>query len=221
MIKMTTQASETSATLRAAFQQSTEAASGGAKVDGKYNSILQSSTFQVLAIGGGALKVVEFTGNDKGLTELKNYIKDGSVLAPANVGVPISYNVAFLKDNLLAAMGFTTDYTETESVIYPNGWIGLWQDGWYVARFKVTWQELKDDGSLGPEQKWESGDMTLGRSHKLQLPGDSNNVRITAIEDTAFGWWDAMETVESGPTNRWYRIYGTTLAPHWDNKSYD
>jgi thiol-activated cytolysin len=221
MIKMSTSTSETSANLRAAFQQATEAASGGVKIDGKYSSILQSSTFQVLALGGGAPKVAKFTGSDEGLKELKNYITDGSTLAPGNPGIAISYNVAFLKDNVLAAMGFTTDYTETESVVYPNGWIGLWQDGWYVARFKVTWQDLKDDGSLGPEQKWESGNMTLGQTHKLQLAGDATTIRIIATEDSGLGWWDAMDTVENGPTNRWYRIYGTTLGPHWDNKPYD
>jgi thiol-activated cytolysin len=221
MIKMTTSASETSANLRAAFQQATESASGSVKVDGKYTSILQSSSFQVLALGGGAPKAAKFTGSDEGLKELKSYILDGAILAPGNPGVPISYNVAFLKDNLLAAMGYTTDYTETESIVYPNGWIGLWQDGWFVARFKVSWQSLDAEGNPGPAETWESGDRTLGWSKKVDLPGDAMNVTIVAEEDTAFGWWEAMRTVVNGPTNRWYRIYGTTLAPHWDNSSYE
>jgi thiol-activated cytolysin len=224
MLKMTTSSSETNVNIKAAFSQAAEAASGGGSIDAKYQSILRNSQFQVLALGGGARAAARFSGSDDGLVTMKEYIQSGAAFGRDNPGAPIAYNVAFMKDNQLATMGFTTDYTETNSVVYPNGWVGLWQDGAYVARFRVSWQTNDAQGSPGAVAQWESGERTVGYSEKLNLPGDASNIHITAEDATGLIWqpWnEAMNVVVSGVPNQWYRIYGTTLNPHWDNASRD
>jgi thiol-activated cytolysin len=222
MLKMTTSSSETSVDIKAAFSQAAEAASGHGSIDAKYQNILRSSEFQVLALGGGAKAAAQFTGSDDGLANLKTYIQAGAAFARDNPGAPIAYNVAFMKDNEKATMGFTTDYTETNSVVYPNGWLGLWQDGAYVAKFHVSWQINDAQGNPGATQDWESGERTVGYSQMVNLPGDASNIHVAAEEATGLIWqpWnEAMNVVVNGPPNQWYRIYGTTLSPHWDNSS--
>jgi thiol-activated cytolysin len=222
MLKMTTSSSETSVEVKAAFTQAAEAASGSGSVDAKYQSILKNSQFQVLALGGGAKAAASFTGTDDGLANMKTYIQSGAAFGRDNPGAPIAYNVAFMKDNQLATMGFTTDYTETNSVVYPNGWIGLWHDGAYVAKFHLSWQITDAQGNAGAMQEWDSGEKTVGYSQKVNLPGDASNIHITAEDATGLVWqpWnEALNVVVNGPPNQWYRIYGTTLNPHWDNSS--
>jgi thiol-activated cytolysin len=222
MIKMTTSTSETSIDVKAAFTQATESVSGHGEIEAKYKSILKNSSFQVLALGGGAKAAASFAGTDDGLTNLKAYIQGGAAFSRENPGAPISYNVAFMKDNQLATMGFTTDYTETSSVVYPNGWVGLWQDGWYVGRFHMSWQTSDAQGNPGPTQEWNSGNQTAGYTQKVDLPGDASNIHIKGEAATGLVWnpWqEAMNQVVNGVPNKWYRIYGTTLDRKWDNAS--
>lgn len=220
MVKMTNSSGATSVDVKAAFQEASGEASGGGTVSGKYQDILKQSSFQVLALGGGAPTAAAFTGDQDVPARLKTYIEKDAVFRRDNPGIPISYNVAFMKDNELATMGFTTDYTETVSVRYPNGWIGLWQDGAYVAHFDVTWRQMNGNGSP-VSKEWHSGDQTAGYVTKLNLPGDAASINITAKDWTGLAWSpqnEAMNTVINGPDNKWYRIYGTTLNPQWDNK---
>ena len=138
---------------------------------------------------------------------------------PDNPGAPISYNVAFLKDNVLATMGFTTHYTETSSKRLNNGYVRVNHQGGYVGRFTVSWDQGDANGNLVP-QMWQSGDKSAGYSYQIDLPGDAVNVRIRGEAATGLVWqpWkDAMNVVESGPTNKCYRIYGSTLDPNYDN----
>lgn len=210
MIKMTTSSAATTADVKAAFQQATQAASGGVDLDAKYSSILKDSTFQVLAIGGGSDTAATFSGAGDVPARLAAYIVKDAGLRRGNPGVPISYNVAFLKDNALATMGFTTDYTETTSEVKPNGFIKLQHSGGYVADFTVTWTSGAGAGSF------HSGKQTAGWGKTIQLPGDAQNLHICAIEWTGLLWSptrEAMDLREPGPTNKTYTVKGTTLDP--------
>lgn len=210
MIKMTTSTAATTADVKAAFQQATQAASGGVDLEAKYSNILKQSTFQVLAIGGGSDTAATFTGATDVPSKLAQYIVKDAGLRPGNPGVPISYNVAFMKDNSLATMGFTTDYTETTSEVKPNGFIKVQHSGGYVAAFDVTWSVQ------GEGKSWASGKKTAGWGETLQLPGDAENLHIKAIEWTGLVWQptrEAMNLRVPGPTNKTYTIKGTTLNP--------
>lgn len=220
MLKMETTSRQTKMDLQGALRQVT---SGGVEADGsvnaKYAEIVKNAAFTVVAIGGGAQTAASFTGNEEDLKRLKDYIQKDATFRRDNPGTPIAYTVAFLKDNQIANMGFTTDYTETESVRYPNGFIRLRHSGAYVARFEVTWEEPDASGNQAA-RSWASGHQTAGYTHQVDLPGDASNVRIRGEAATGLLWdpWgDAINLTLDGPDQKCYRITGTTLDRSWDN----
>jgi thiol-activated cytolysin len=221
MIRMETTSRETKVKLEGALRQVT---SGGVEVDANlkatYDQIVKNSSFSVVAIGGGAENAARFSGSDQDLQQLKAYIQQDATYRRNNPGAPISYSVAFLKDDTIASMLFTTDYTETESVEHLNGFIKLRHSGAYVARFTVNWLEPDANGTLVPKS-WESGQQTAGYTKTLDLPGDAAGVRIVAEAATGLVWspWgEAMSETIAGPNGKCYRIKGTTLDRSWDNE---
>jgi len=100
-------------------------------------------------------------------------------------------------------MGFTTDYTETEGIRYPNGYVTVVHHGWCVARFQVTWEE--PDAPLDQrEPSWESGKQSAGYSRQIDLPGDARNLHIQDWGTTGQLWneWaEALNVWEAGPSS--------------------
>ncbi|NIP28457.1 MAG: hypothetical protein GWO38_32780, partial [Phycisphaerae bacterium] len=214
MITMETSMVDTKVNLEAALNQTLNSGvKVGGSIDAKYENIVKNATFSVIAIGGGAQTAATFSGNEEDLKNLGQYLEKDATYRRDNPGAPISYAVAFLKDNTLAEMGFTTEYTETECIRYLNGFIRLKHEGWYVAKFNITWEEADEKGKFR-KKSWDSGEKTAGYIHQLDLPGDARNVKIHGIAATGLAWdpWgDAINVTENGPTNKTYRIYGTTL----------
>jgi thiol-activated cytolysin len=223
LIKMESAKMDTSVNLKGAFEQAT---TGGVTVGGSlaasYKEIIQNSTFTVLAIGGGAETPVQmYNGaSDADLTGLRDYIAKDARYRRGNPGLPVAYTVAFLKDNQLALMGSTTDYTETECVRYNNAFERLVHAGAYVAKFEIDWLEPDQFGNYRVSRKWESGNKTAGYSQQIELPGDAQSVRIKGWASTGLVWdpWgEILNVAIAGPDNKTYRAKGTTLNRSWDN----
>jgi thiol-activated cytolysin len=97
---------------------------GGASVDASlkvtYDEILKSSSINLVVIGGNAEVATEAIcspGEDPNaiLEKVQGVIKGkNAVYSKENPGVPIGYSVFYLKDNSLAKLGFTTEYTTNE-----------------------------------------------------------------------------------------------------------
>jgi thiol-activated cytolysin len=113
MFRMETSSSYTSAEVEAAFKYA-----AGTQVDGdleaRYQEILSSSTVEVITLGGDAAVASEaVTARSAG--DLEPIITgENAVYSRGNPGVPISYAVKYLKDDQLAKLGYTTEYTATE-----------------------------------------------------------------------------------------------------------
>ena len=223
MVKMETSAVDTSFNLTGAFEQATQ---GGVTVGGdlkaKYEEIIRNASFTALALGGGAETPVQIFGggSDDGLKGLKDYIRTDARYRRDNPGVSVAYTVAFLKDNVFAQMGFTTDYTETQCVKYPNGFVKFAHAGVYVAKFEVDWVEPDANGNYNQNKIWESGEKTIGYTHQVDLPGDSQGIRLKAWAATGLIWdpWgEILNVALTGPDNKCYRVTGTTLNRGWDN----
>ncbi len=223
MVKMETSAVDTSFNLKGAFEQATQGGvTAGGNTDAKYKNIINNASFTALALGGGAETPVSIFagGAESGLKGLQDYIKKDARYRRENPGFPIAYTVAFLKDNEFARMGFTTDYTDTECVKYPNGFVKLQHSGAYVAKFEVDWVEPDAQGNYNQNKVWESGEKTAGYTHQVDLPGDAQGVRIKAWAATGLIWdpWgEIMNVALNGPDNKCYRVTGTTLNRSWDN----
>ena len=113
MFRMQTSSSYTSAEVEAAFRYA-----AGSQVEGdmeaRYQEILERSTVEVITLGGNAAVASEaVTARSAG--DLEPIITgENAVYSRSNPGVPISYVVKYLKDDQLAKLGYTTEYTATE-----------------------------------------------------------------------------------------------------------
>ena len=223
MVKMETSSINTSVNLKGAFEQATQGGvTAGGKLEATYKDIINNASFTALAIGGGAETPVQIFagGSEAGLKGLKDYIAKDARYRRDNPGLPVAYTVAFLKDNEFARMGFTTDYTETQCVRYPNAFVKFAHAGAYVARFQVTWAEADAQGNYTQNKDWESGNQTAGYTHQVDLPGDAQGVRLQAWAATGLVWdpWGEILNISlDGPDNKCYRVTGTTLNRSWDN----
>ena len=217
MVKMETTAHETKVNLELALKRAMGLASAEGSLGASYEEIIRNANFTVVKIGGGASQSDTFTN----VASMNRYIENGAVYSPGNPGAPIAYTVAFLQDNRVAKMGFTTDYTETNCVQHPNGYVRLWHDAAYIAQFEVSWDEPDANGGLTHRQ-WNSGEQTAGYKKTVALPGDARNVRIQTwgVTGLAWNWWgEVMNVTESGPTNMCYRAMGTTLDMRYQRRS--
>lgn len=222
MVKMETSAVDTAFNLTGAFEQATQAdVTVGGNLDAKYKDIISNASFTALALGGGAETPVQVFGGGAaaGLKGLQDYIRKDALYRRDNPGLPVAYTVAFLKDNEFARMGFTTDYTDTECVKYPNGYVKFQHAGVYIAKFEVDWVEPDAYGNYNQNKVWESGDKTIGYTHQVDLPGDAQGLRLKAWAATALVWdpWgEIMNVALSGPDNKCYRVTGSTLDRRWE-----
>ncbi|MEM9929576.1 MAG: thiol-activated cytolysin family protein [Bacteroidota bacterium] len=220
MVRMETNLQKTDVELEAAMKYAT---AGGTKFTGdlkaKYENITKNSVFTVYSIGGNAEVASEvIAGTD--LTKLKSVIEKDAVYRRNNPGVPIAYTTAFLKDNSVAKISSTSEYTETNCTEYPNGYIKFEHAGAYVAKFTVTWIEKNAQGIPIPKI-WNSGQKTSGYTKTVNIPGDAKDVHVSAVAATGLVWdpWgEIMKFTINGPTNCTYRAYGTTLNRKYEKK---
>ena len=186
------------------------AAATGANAETRYQKIIEDSSISVISIGGNAEATMKSI-DAKNTEEIRAVATDPRhvELTKANPALPIAYVTNFLKDNALARIGVTTDYVQRKCVRYENGFVKFVHKGAYVAQFKASWSED------GKQKSWESGNITIGYSHTLHLPGNAKHVLVRAYAITGLVWQQMGEVFSfllPGPTNRTYTTCGTTLG---------
>jgi thiol-activated cytolysin len=150
------------------------------KTKNKFKEILENSSITVVSIGGSA-KAAGKVMDAKTPEALAEFIRKRTEFTKDNPPEPIAYTVLFLKDNRVAKMGHTTDYTEVNSKIYTNGYVEFVHKGAYVADFGVLYQEYVK----GPTGKWSwvlravpwKG-ATAGKTKKILLPPATRNILV-------------------------------------------
>ena len=215
LVKMETSAVDTSVNLQGAFKQATQGgvtASGDLKA--KYDDIIKNATFTAVAIGGGTAEAARiFSGAATGeLQGLKEYF-DAGRYARDNPGLPIAYVVRFLKDNALATIGATTDYTELECTRYKNIYIRVVHHGGYVAKFYWGWTDMDAHGNYTARGGGESGAVTAGWTTTVWIPGTARDVELRGEADTGIVWnrWQEIGDIRNPEPNKTYTAVGTTL----------
>ncbi len=138
MLRMETSESATTAEVESAFRYATTAETSGS-IDARSEQILSNSSIEVITLGGNAAvasRAVTTGDPDATIAEIQSIIQgDNAVYSKSNPGVPIAYTVRYLKDNSLAKMGYTTDYTATEcTVLQTRNTITVALDRFYVWR---------------------------------------------------------------------------------------
>lgn len=117
MIIYTIESNYSKTDIDAAFQASFDSKGIEANIEGKYTSILKSSSIKALVIGGSgdlAAKTVS------GPSQVYEYISQGGNYSKDSPGAPLSYKLRFIKDNAIARVVLSSEYSiRTCDVAYP------------------------------------------------------------------------------------------------------
>ncbi len=113
MFRMETSSSYTASEVETAFRYAAGADVDGSLI-GRYEEILAESSVELITLGGSA-SVASQAVTARTAGDLTPIITgENAVYSRGNPGVPISYTVKYLKDDQLAKLGYTTQYTARE-----------------------------------------------------------------------------------------------------------
>jgi thiol-activated cytolysin len=210
---------ETSEAVKSADMEATMKYAAGVSVDlsleTRYKSILQRSSITVVTIGGNA-EVASQAVTAQSFGDLYPIITGvNATYSKSNPGVPIAYTVRFLKDNTIAKMGFTTDYTANECTLWKPSTLQVHHDGAYVARAFVSFYP-RNATTL---TTLSSGNFTAGQTASFTVPAGGTQVTLRADAEI---WWPpsvwgeiARQKWDIAPETVKKCITGTTLSNGW------
>ncbi len=143
---------------------------------------------------GGTSQIFTGTFNDSTMFEQVNaLIVNNMKLSPSNPAYPLNYAPAFLKNNQVASINGTSEYTTTTSKKFNSGLIDLNHHGGFIARFNVNWNEISYDSegnSHTTSQSWnKNGDnVTAPFRTEIPLKGNARNISIKCEGKTGLVW---------------------------------
>lgn len=186
----------------------------GGDLEARYKSILATSKISFVTIGGSADAAAQGV-TAQGFGELAPIITENAKYTRANPGVPIAYTVKFLKDNTVAKMGYTTDYTSTECSVMKPSAIVVKNDGWFTARSYLRY--TPHDGAEKQDGSGNLGGWGLG-THTFSLAAGTTNVTLITQVCTVpwpFETWAEIGRVSwtAPPEYKKYCLSGTTGSP--------
>lgn len=173
----------------------------------------------IITMGG---KPIFIDGNleDANIIEkVNNIISENVDFSAENPAFPLSYTVAFLKDNKIASIQGNTEYITSVSTEFRSGKLNLYHGGAYVARFYINWDLISYDekgNEVLQRHEWENNgnQVTAGYSTVIPLPANAKNIQVKAEGATGLIWEPWRTSVhETFPliASRSIEIYGTTL----------
>jgi len=184
MFRMETSSSFTRAEAEAAFKYAAGASVDGS-FEGLYEDILESSTVEVITLGGNA-SVASQAITARSAGDLVPIITgENAVYSRSNPGVPISYTVKFLQDDRLAKLGYTTEYTATEcSSIQTQNTITI-----SLKQFEVV--EDCEDG-------FQPGSGAGEFEYTVNVKNNGTNVYSTYYDERPFNAWREVKLDDGG-----------------------
>ncbi len=126
-----------SAALNAAFSYGEHSA--GTDLSTEYKNILSNSTINALIIGGSGEAAVQ---SINGLEGILDYISTGGSYSKESPGKPLSYTLKYLKDNSVATVKMTTEYTAREYIALESD-----EPEYTVELVKLVCRSDSDPGS--------------------------------------------------------------------------
>ena len=197
-----------------------EAAVKASMTDVKLSAHIENATknaeIQVTLIGGDQEKYGEII-NAPTIEDIQKIVKDMTVFGKNTSTVPIAYVTRFLGSrdvdgtnlkNKIATINFTSDYVQEKCKNYDNGYVKFVHDGGYVANFSVKYKVK------GKSENCIYKGKTAGFSKTCPLPGDANNIDISAEAHTGLVWQPLGEILRKSwgsVRNCTYTVQGTTL----------
>jgi hypothetical protein len=155
------------AALEASFSNGTVTVDGSTSLSTK--EVLQSSSFNVVALGAPASEVSALTAaiaSADPIAGVKSFLQRTTLFTAANIGVPVSFQMKYLADNQSAAFGFAGSFDVVSCVrISQNIQVQL-------DSIKVT--DINDDGLGESDATLELFGAINARS--LDSLGDAGNI---------------------------------------------
>jgi thiol-activated cytolysin len=218
VLRIETSWQHTEADVKAALEATKAGTTVKGTMDAKYKAILADSSLTFTSLGGSATEASRVV-NSKDPTALMKLIQENSEFTKTNPGEPIAYTVKFLKDNRVATMGYTTDFTQVDCKVYPSGYVNFTLDCGYVADCRVTWKEHVKDDRTGKwnlvNREWTWKGATSGRSRRCDLKPGASAVKVSAKVYVFIGTTSDLDLKPyefDGAPRVTYKLTGTTLA---------
>jgi thiol-activated cytolysin len=206
MFRMESSSKVTSTDMKLALEYTTGVTtlSGDTKV--RIENILKETSTTVVTIGGNAAVASEAVAAQT-FGDLQKIIKgENAVYSKSNPGVPISYTIWYLKDNKLAKMGYTTDYSipSCSQALVPGAKISVQNDAGYLIRFTVRYTDANNKPG-----SHSSGEYSAGFVRDWTLPAGAHNITLDVDFRSVFDWFDFWEKSYTVPTRKCYKTWGT------------
>lgn len=167
-----------------------------ADYDEDKESVIQTSTFKLLSIGGNAevgvspISSSDFTSGPGGFIDA--ITGSNALLSADNPGVPIAYTMRFLKDNSLAKMGYNTDYTVEQcnpSANFVHEDVNVENNSYHDTRFYFKYRPAGGNFYLnGPKYELNQGSQTT-----KSPPNGAYDVEI--VFESQIGWFGDWEEI--------------------------
>ena len=198
MVRMETTNLDTSIDLAAVLEYSSGLNNGTVDVNSTFDSVLETSSINIITIGGNAevavssVDAANITDGPGGL----NYIitGDNAIYSRNNPGVPIAYTIRYLKDNSLAKMGYTTDYRVEEcgSTGFDHAEVDVFNDSFHDARYYFRYKGQDSDFTFSsPFYTLDQDDREV-----RSPPSGAHDVRVVFEWQCGSGDWRFMEEVD-------------------------
>ena len=191
----------------------------------EHKSLVETSSVKAVVLGGGASASAKVVTGD--VAQIRAVIAEGATFSRLQPAVPLNYTVKYHRDNSVATGISLGHYYETRVESATQGSVVINQQGGYVARYKVSWDEVtgvNEDGSLISNRvEWGSNgeSRTAGASDIITLPANARNVSVHIEEATGLFWnpWRVVLNDKSMPlvNKRTITTGGTTLDPWVSN----
>lgn len=191
-----------------------------ATYDEEKESIIASSTFKLLSIGGNAevgvspISSSDFTSGPGGFIDA--ITGSNALLSADNPGVPIAYTMRFLRDNSLAKMGYNTNYTIEQcdpSANFVHEDVNVTNNSYHDTRFYFKYKPSGGNFYLiGPKYELNQGSSTT-----KSPPNGAYDVEI--VFESQIGWfgdWEEIGDCDIGHVTyeRSYQFTGGDINDH-------
>ncbi|MEP2937615.1 MAG: thiol-activated cytolysin family protein [Gilvibacter sp.] len=216
MVRMETTNMDSSLNLEAVLEYGSGFNNATGELAASYDEVLQNSSINIVTIGGNAevaASAVDAASIESGPGGL-NYIITGenAIYSRTNPGVPIGYTIRYLKDNSLAKMGYTTDYTIEQCGSYPfqHDEVTVNNDSFHDIRFRFKYRgQNVSTIYYGP---WTNvnQDVTLSRTP----PSGGHDLTVETQWQCGAGSWNTMQNFDIGYlySERCYKATGGNIV---------
>ncbi len=209
MFRMESSTKETSTDMELALQYATGVTNVTGSAETHIKSILANSSTTIVLIGGNAAVATQAV-SAQNFGDLQNIIKgQNAVYNKSNPGVPIAYTIKYLKDNRIARMGYSTNYSveECSTALVPGQPLSVYCEAGFVSHFTITGKHA--DGSAF---SFASGDISLGKTVTKMVPDGANGITLK-VEYYAVAWHALKSYHYAIPEKHCFKTYGTVFSP--------